>query len=131
LKSGSRTNVANSVNGFLQSTTLQMRKSETESISLRARGNAIQSHSGKAIPLLTSTGIGSIPFVGPIAGILAGVVHTFFLETGFIRQLIVGRLDGVLWRILKWRIGAWNPVQFYAKRQSLHETLISWGQSAP
>jgi len=57
LKSGSRTNVANSVNGFLQSTTLQMRKSETESISLRARGNTIQSHSGNAIRLLTSAGL--------------------------------------------------------------------------
>jgi hypothetical protein len=44
-------------------------------------GNPIQSHSGKAIRLLTSTGIGSIPIVGPMAGILAGVVDSFFLET--------------------------------------------------
>jgi hypothetical protein len=49
--------------------------------SLRARlGNAIQSQPGKAVRLLTTTGIGALPIIGPLAGFVAGVVDTFLLE---------------------------------------------------
>jgi hypothetical protein len=49
--------------------------------SLRGRlGNAIQSNPGKAIRLLATTGIGSIPMIGPLAGFAAGFVDTFLLE---------------------------------------------------
>jgi hypothetical protein len=49
--------------------------------SLRARlGNAVQSRSGKVVRFLTTTGIGSIPTIGPIAGAAAGFIDTFLLE---------------------------------------------------
>ena len=63
---------------------------------LRARfGNAIQSHSGKAVRLLTTTGIGAIPGVGPIAGFMAGVVDTFFLEKLLPKSGVVAFLSGL------------------------------------
>jgi hypothetical protein len=62
--------------------------------SLRAKfGNSIQSYPGKAVRLLATTGIGSIPVVGPIAGLLAGLVDTFFLEKIFPKSGVVAFLS--------------------------------------
>ncbi len=49
--------------------------------SLRARfGNASQSAAGKALRVLAVTGIGAIQPIGLVAGALASVIDTFFLE---------------------------------------------------
>lgn len=59
--------------------------------SLRAKlGNAIQSRTGKAIRLLTTTGIG---IAQPLAGILAGIVDTFLVEKILPRSGVVAFLS--------------------------------------
>jgi hypothetical protein len=62
--------------------------------SLRARfGNATQSGGGKAVRVLAITGIGAIPAVGLIAGAVASVADTFFLEKIFPKSGVVAFLS--------------------------------------
>jgi hypothetical protein len=49
--------------------------------SLRSRlGNLVSTAGGKTVRLLATTGIGCIPVVGPMAGLVAGAIDTFLLE---------------------------------------------------
>jgi hypothetical protein len=62
--------------------------------SLRCKlGNAIRTYPGKVVRFLATTGISSLPMVGPVAGFAAGTIDAFFLENWLPKSGIVAFLS--------------------------------------
>jgi hypothetical protein len=74
--------------------------------SLRAKfGNAVQSYPGRAVRLLTTTGIGAIPGVGLIAGFVAGIVDSFLLEKILPKSGVVAFLSDLYPSVFEDQVG--------------------------